>query len=193
MREQAPNALQRLLDAGGTDRLNLIRFGVISATVEPVFLFLVSEFRLRPTATAAHALYDAFCAPQAPARLATLEALPPRDLRLLTAIGAFSDAHSGAREMHDVTHTESPPSSRTVVANTPGRNLFDPLVSALWAQPEGVLQRLERDYDAALSPEANLPGGRQSAAQRNFVDRVWCGRLRPRLVAAGFWQLSSIG
>ena len=72
------------------------------------------------------------------------------------------------------------------------RALFDGLMKSMWADPDGALRRAERDYDPSLTPEANLPGGRMTPAQRIFVNDVWRPRVRPLLVDAGFWQLSSI-
>jgi hypothetical protein len=39
----------------------------------------------------------------------------------------------------------------------------------------------------------NLPGGRLSAGQRAFVETVWRPRVRPQLVAAGFWRAANLG
>jgi hypothetical protein len=156
--------------------------------MEPVFVFLAGEYRLRPAHAAALALYDVFCAPRAPARLrGVLNLLPPRDLRLaaaVRAIGAQMDASQPASALHD---------AAGVVRTAPYRNLFDPLIEALGTDASGLLRRLRVSYDPARTPEQNLPGGRMNSAQRHFVEKIWQPRVRPGLVAAGFWQIATIG
>jgi hypothetical protein len=75
----------------------------------------------------------------------------------------------------------------------PGRELFDVVVAFLRAEADGVLQRVARTFDPTLSPAENLPGGKMSQAQRTFVDNVWRPRVRPALVAAGFWRVGTVG
>src|SRR4051812_6970326 len=74
--------LDETLARGGKERLDLLRYCVMSITMEPVFVFLASQYRLRPTHAGALALFDVFCAPQSRARLSAYELLPPRELGL---------------------------------------------------------------------------------------------------------------
>ena len=76
---------------GGKGLIDLLEFCVISVRMDPVFVFLAGEFRARPTAQGAVALYELFCARDAPARLSALRALPPYDLVVrLLAVGVIA-------------------------------------------------------------------------------------------------------
>ena len=188
--------IENLLKRGGTDRVDLLRYSVISVTLEPLVLFLVSEYRLRPGVVVALAIYDAFCAQTAPARIDAAELMPARDVRLASVVASLrAQAAAFARALDAVQSANADSDEAIPPAPVPPMAdpyLFDPLVSTLWAEPEGALLRLEREYDAALTPEQNLPGERCSPSQLNFVSQVWRPRVRPLLVEAGFWQLSSI-
>ncbi len=168
--------LDRLLERGGSGRIQLLRYAVISFTPEPLFIFLAREFALRPTPSATLALYDGFCAVDALARLSVSAVLPPMDLRLVNPVRALREAAAAGQ----------------APSTTQYRNTFDHIVAALRADPDGRLARVARTYDPKLTPQENLPGGKMNEVQRHFVDAVWKPRLRPLLVAAGFWQLSSI-
>lgn len=61
------------------------------------------------------------------------------------------------------------------------------------ADPVGPLAVLAASYDPSRGPIGNLPGGRMTPGQRGFVDAVWLRRVRPALVAAGFWRVGTIG
>ena len=178
--------LDETLAQGGTRRLDLLRHSVMSITIEPLFLFLASEYRLRPSDAAALALFDVFCAIGAPARLAAYELLPPRELRLAAAVSTIR-----VRGV-PVQCAEDEGSLRTVAAGA-SRTVFDPLVRGLRADARGTLKALSASYDPDLNAEENLPGGRMSASQRQFVERVWQPIVRPRLTAAGFWQVATVG
>jgi hypothetical protein len=75
----------------------------------------------------------------------------------------------------------------------PSAHLFDSVVSHLRGLEGGTMARIARDYDPERTPLENLPGGTMNASQRFFVDNVWRPRLRPRLVAAGFWRIATVG
>src|SRR4051812_4507840 len=78
--------IHQTLKHGGKARIELLRYCVMSITMEPLFLFLASEYRLRPPHAGALALFDVFCAAQSRARLAAYELLPPRELALAAEI-----------------------------------------------------------------------------------------------------------
>jgi hypothetical protein len=185
----APADIGRILAGGGGERIALLRYCVLSVTMEPVFVFLAGEYRLRPTHAAALALYDVFCSHQAPAKVrGTPDLLPPRNLKLAAAIQLTRAQHSAVR----------PPEQRSgeaprVPSTVPYRHLFDPLADTLQADPSGHVQRVRLRYNPALTPVQNLPGGRMTAAQRHFVENIWRPVARPCLVAAGFWQIATIG
>lgn len=175
-----------ILLKGGEERVALLRYCVMSVTLEPVFVFLTHEYRLRPTHGAALALYDVFCAPEAPARVKALGALPPRNLRLLAAAQSIRQQWTRLQSSDDTAEGSSVPMSQ------PHRNLFDFVAETVRNDPGGPYAQVGGRYDPRLTPQQNLPGGRMSAAQRRFVEKVWRPLARPRLVAVGFWQIANI-
>jgi hypothetical protein len=181
-----PTYIDEALAAGGERRIALLRFCVMSVTMEPVFVMLAQEYRLRPTHAAAVALYDIFCAPDAPARMRARDLLPPRDLRLMSA------THWIRRQLAQMQSPVPPDEGWTVPITVPHRDLFDFIVDRLRNDPEGHIARLARSYDPRRSPEENLPGGNMSESQRRFREKIWLPLARPRLVAAGFWQVGTI-
>ncbi len=178
--------IEQVLRSGGEQRIALLRYCVMSYNMEAVLLFLAREYRLRPTHAAALALFDAFCAPQAPARIRALELLPPRDLRLASAIEPLR------RQTVQMQRAGPPDEENAVGITAPHRHLFDFMVEALLNDPGGHLAKLGVDFDPALTPQENLPGGRLNEAQRHFVENVWRPIVKPHLVAAGFWQIADI-
>ena len=171
---------------GGARRIALLRYCVISVTMEPVFVFLTQEYRLRPTHVAALALYDVFCAPGAPARINVGDPLPPRNLTLVAAIRAI-------RQQWDYLQGAGEPREEAGVSiTTPYRNLFDSIARSVQGDPEGPFAQVELRFDPQLSPQENLPGGKMNAGQRHFVEKIWQPIVRPRLVAAGFWHIANI-
>ena len=178
--------ITQILTRGGAPRIALLRYCVMSVTTEPMFVFLTQEYRLRPTHLGALALYDVFCAPDAPARIKAGNALPPRNLVLLAAIRSIRqqwDQLQGAGEVRE---------DASVSITTPYRNLFDPIAHWVQGDAEGPFACLELHFDPQLSPQENLPGGKMNAGQRHFMEKVWQPVVRPRLVAAGFWHIANI-
>jgi hypothetical protein len=175
-----------ILVKGGEQRVALLRYCVMSMTVEPLFVFLTQQYRLRPTHIAALALYDVFCALDAPARVRASGALPPKNLTLQAT------AYSIRQQWDQLQSPEQPDQRSTVSITTPYRNLFDPVVASVRDDPQGYFAQLGTRYDPRLAPHENLPSGRMTAAQRHFVENVWRRAARPRLVAAGFWQVADI-
>jgi hypothetical protein len=178
--------LAEILVKGGERRIALLRYCVMSATMEPLFVFLTQEYRLRPTHIAALALYDVFCAPGAPARIRALNLLPPTNLSLVMATEVIRKQWAYLQRPEQ--EEEGPMASMT----TPHRNLFDFVADSLQKDPDGHFVQLGSRFDPRLSPQQNLPGGKLSAAQRHFVENVWRPIARPRLVAAGFWRVADI-
>ena len=180
--------LDDTLARGGAERLEFLRYCVLSISMEPLFVFLAGEYRLRATHAGALALYDVFCAGDAPARLPAYELLPPRELALAAEIARVRDRWLAAQAPRAPDEEEE---SRSVAA-WPSRALFDALVNGVRADTHKRLAAITASYDPQLTPHENLPGGTLSASQRQFVDRVWTPIVRPRLSAAGFWQVSTI-
>lgn len=194
--------LNEIFRRGGKPLIDLLEYCVRSARVDPVFVFLAGEYRALPTAAKAVALYHNFCAPGAPARLAAPRALPPYDLSLPAAVRLLEESRREPRpEPEDApTPVESdggPPTADDLRGEEaprplPARYLFDALVRRLEESRESSWRKVCEQYDPSLGPYENLPGGRMSAAQRVFVERVWEPRVRPRLVAAGFRRIADI-
>ncbi len=179
-------SVEAALHAGARSRIDLLRHCVQSVTMEPVFAFLVQEYRQRPRHAAALALFDMFCAPGAPARLGAHAVLPPMNLMLAAGM------HALRAQWSQMQAAEPPAVELAVPVTVPMRGLFDPVVRALTQETDSAWVHLSRYYDPALDPSANLPGGRMSTAQRHFVENVWKPVVRPCLVSAGFWQLQTI-
>lgn len=136
-------------------------------------LFAIGEYRLKPTNDAAIAIYEMFCAQGAPGRIGTVAVLPPLELRLGADIARLAPADSGP-----------------AMASGAPRHLFDRIAGHVMSHSDYIA--LGHRFDASIEPEQNLPGGAMTARQRQFRDRVWLPVIRPRLAAAGFWQLTSI-
>lgn len=178
--------IDEILAAGGERRIALLQFCVMSVTMEPLFVFLARAYCLRPTHIGALALYDVFCAADAPARIRALHVLPPRHLRLLSDIQIIRSQWAQMRS------DEVPDEGSSVPITVPHRHLFDFVTEALRNDPDGHYARLSRAFDPERTPQQNLSGGRINDGQRRFREKIWVPVARPRLVAAGFWQIGAI-
>ena len=178
--------IPEILTKGGAQRLAFLRYCVLSFNVEPLFVFLVQEYRLRSSHAAALALFDVFCARHAPARLRADELLPPRELRVEAEVARI-------RAQWDQMQLPEPPDEESAIpVATPARDLFDAIVHGVLQDAKGRLARVSSTYDPARTPEENLPGGKMTEGQRQFVDSVWHPLLKPRLVAGGFWRIATV-
>jgi hypothetical protein len=177
--------LDEQLKVGGKARVELLLYSVLSVQLEPLFLCLVQDYQVRPTADRAGVLFDVFLAASAPARVRAEAVLPPRDPRLEAALRPWRDRQAAAPE-------PTLPGERRLVL-LPPRDLFDGISAYLRKQADGPLQQIARTYDPERTPHENLPGGKLSAGGRHFLDNVWKPRVRPMLVAAGFGRVSSLG
>jgi hypothetical protein len=180
---------------GGKPLLDLLSFCVMSYRVEALFAFLVREYRMKPTPPGALALFDVFCAAQAPARMRALEVLPPRNVVFRSELERIRElwlASQGTRlpgapleeGIEGPIALPSPPVAP--------RYVFDFVITHLQQLPEDPVGAAGRKFDPELSPAENLPGGRMTEGQRAFVERVWQPRVRPTLVAAGFWRVANV-
>jgi hypothetical protein len=165
--------LDSMMDRGGRRLLDLLEYCIRSVQIDPVFLFLVRDYRLAATPAKALVLYESFCQPRALARLSVHEALPPYNLRF----------EAGMRQL-----IARPGQAGSALAP---RELFDG-VAAQVAAKSIAIRRIRRNYRVRRSPTENLPEGRMNEAQRHFVDRVWEPIVRPRLKAAGFWRIAAV-
>jgi len=176
-----------ILTAGGKPALDLLEYAVISAQLELVAAWLIVDYRNRPTAERALALYDAFLAPAAPARIRAPAVLPPRELLLPAGIDRVR------RQLEEVaSHNAGNPDARRP-PTIPPRILFDGVHAALTAADFEPVLAIRETYDPTRRPLENLPGGRMSEGQRAFVEKTWRARVRPALVRAGFPRIATIG
>jgi hypothetical protein len=177
--------LDEVLQGGGKELGDLLQFSLLSVQLEPLFVCLVRDYRGNATVARAVALFDAFLATSAPARIRAEAVLPPRELRLQAAVNIWRERQSGLAG-------PPLPGERPVVLRPP-RDQFDAVVAHLRDRPDGPLQQIARAYDPTRTPHENLPDGKVSAGGRLFVDRVWQPRVRPLLVAAGFHRVAAVG
>jgi hypothetical protein len=180
-----------VLKRGGAELIGLFQYCVYSVQIEPVFIHLAGTYASAPTAAGALALYDAFLAPAALARLRALEVLEPRDLRLARPLQALRALHNAPPPPPPSSEEEQAP--RRSTPGGPPRHLFEFIVEHLRGLEDGPLQKVAREYDPALTARENLPGGKLNEAQRYFVDKVWLARVRPMLVKGGFWRVATVG
>ena len=195
---RVPIDFEDLLTRGGDELLRFLHYCVYSVELAPVFVMLAGEYRLRPTVAGAIALFENFCAADAPARIAAEAVLFPRDMRLDQSIAhlrrqekRFEDA---AREVASQPASDSPGTRRPMPPPpAPLIYLFDHVVAHLLADAAGPVRAAARVFDPHREPLKNLPGGKLNAGQRAFLENVWRPRIRPRLVAAGFWRAATLG
>ncbi len=180
---------------GGKPLLDLLAFCVMSYRVEALFAFLVREYRLQPTPERALAMFDVFCAPQAPARMRAIEVLPPRNVAFQSEIERLREQWIASQvgPVGEATIEEERDETARLPPPVAPRYLFDSLMAHLQNLPGDPVGAAGRQFDPALSPAENLPGGQMTAGQRAFVERVWQPQIRPALVAAGFWRVGTVG
>ena len=159
---------------GGKPLLDFLDYCVRSIQMDLVFLFLVREYRDSRTAAKAVALYDMFCAPNAPGRISVGHALPPYDVRLRETIRPLA---------MNLAQSSTPPLS-------PPKYLFDSLAGEIELRSPSLHKA--REYKPNRTAVENLPGGKMTPVQRHFVEKIWEPIIRPRLVSAGFWRMTTI-
>ena len=120
MKQKPASDFNAILSKGGEDCVALLQFCVRSITIEPIFVFLAREYRLRPTHAAALALYDMFCVATAPARLAATQLLTPQLVRLAAPMQTIRMQWQQARL-----------ASPAMPSALPHRSLFDALLEVL--------------------------------------------------------------
>ncbi len=172
--------LRECFDRGGPDLLRLLDYCIRAMELSPVFLFLVEEYRRAPSSAKAIALFRAFCQPNAPARIDVPTVLPPANLSLQESLRPLLAAAAA---------TQSGPLPSPM--HLPPKYLFD-FIAETVARESRSVRRVSRRYKPSRSPVENLPGGKMTAGQRYFVERVWQPSVRPLLVSAGFWRVATV-
>jgi len=175
-----PIDLDDVFSRGGAELIEALNYCVRSVQMDPIFAFLVDEYRVSPTAAKAIALYDLFLAPNAPARINAAEHLPPRELGLQVLIQSFRRG-SGPQ-----------PAAVPTLQVQPGKFVFDAVALHLRKNRRGAIAKIKRRYNPKLSATENLPGGKMTVGQKRFVEQIWQRRVRPALVGAGFRRIANI-
>jgi hypothetical protein len=171
---------------GGKTMLDFLAYCVTAYHMEPIFAFLVGEYRTRPTTGRALALFDAFCARSAPARMRLVaEILPPRNVR-------FDREMRHRRQPSLASFDTAMPPAAPYQPPIPPPYLFDFIIADMAGRADNPVVSPGRRFDPALTPAQNLPGGRMTAGQRAFVENVWRPRVKPMLVNEGFWRIADI-
>lgn len=176
-----------VLRSGGRAAIDLLEYSIVSVQLEPLFGCLAADYQIHPTARRALGLYDVFCAPGALGRIHAEVSLPPLNLRLPQEIQRIRE-----NLQHVAQYNATQPEVPMTVA-IPAKYLFDAVIAAVTSDEHEVVRRIRETYDPALEPLENLPGGKMTAGQRMFVERVWRPQLQPHLVQAGFPRVASIG
>jgi hypothetical protein len=204
--------VNEIFKRGGRGLIDFLEYCVLTVNKDLVFVYLVHEYQLRPTAIGATGLFDMFCAANAPAKISVVSLLPPKDRRLEMAIEIYrarpsaegpnhAPAENSIASEHGTSENDalSPPealpddaapASRHVPL--PPRYLFDPIVQRITTDASASITAIEQNYDPTLTPHENLPDGRLNAGQRAFVEYTWLPIVRPHLVAAGFWRIATV-
>jgi hypothetical protein len=175
--------LDEVFAQGGKKLVTLLQHAVRAAQTDLLFVFLVQEYRQTPTAAKAVALYRSFCSADAPARLSDSTLLPPMN-PFLAATFRPLEARLQPIPGDPQSRVGQPPL-------LPSKLLFDSIARQIRASSPGM-RALRRNYRIRKTPLQNLPGGKMTASQRFFADRIWQPVLKPRLVAAGFWRIAAI-
>ena len=162
--------IQKLCARQGPRTIAFLDYCVRSVQMDPLFTYLARDYQLLPSAAKAIALYHAFCAPNAPARISVQDLLPPFNQYLFMEVSRLQNS--------------SPP-------RLPPKSLFDALLTAVETR-SASLKSIRRNYRVRKTAMQNLPDGKMSSGQRFFVEKVWQPNLRPRLVNAGFWRIRTI-
>lgn len=160
--------------------LDFLDFCVRSMQMDPLFLFLVEEYRANPTVPKAVSLFHTFCAPGALAKVS----VDPDEANIQAAMRPINVSWTRMQ----AALVFGPGNGAPPVP--PPASLFDRVAASITGA--GILTRLRRHYDPDRSPIENLPGHRMNRVQQHFTERLWQPIIRPHLVAAGFWRIAEV-
>ena len=182
-----PIDLQLTFRSGGKQLIDLLDYCIRSVQIDPLFLFLVQEYRNGPTAAKAVALYELFCAPNALAKISANKLLT---IRLQGAISQLKASLQPppAVPQPDPQNIEPIPVRQPLL---PPKYLFEFVTNAVLEESDYLIQ-IEQHYQPDRTPIENLADGKMTMAQRHFVDKIWEPIVRPQLVQAGFWGIASV-
>lgn len=180
--------LKDALQVGGQVTINFLQFSIITQRVESLFLYLANEYRHRPELRSARALYDAFCGEKAIVKLSIPELLPPKSPFLAWELNKLITTYEAFQRFVPTEETPNPPRYQL-----PSILMYDPYVQAVLANPDSDCHAVAREFDPELAPLEHLPNEQLSSEQILFLQTVWLEKLKPCLVAGGFWQIASLG
>ncbi|HKE96964.1 MAG TPA: hypothetical protein VKB34_21835 [Povalibacter sp.] len=164
--------------AGGPQRISFLNKCIMEGTTDYVFEFLVSEYRNSPTKKKAIALYDLFCAANAPYRLNCDELLPPKNPQLTGLIDWYREQRAAAQQMNFIKRIA------TSGNRTPLREQFDFLLPAIFRQEDNAAMNVAVQQVASGAVKRPTSG-----AQKSFV-ASWANARRV-LIDAGFSSMQS--
>jgi hypothetical protein len=146
-----------------------------------VFVYLVEqEYANHPSKKRALALYDVFCAEDAPMRVNADQALPPVDKALVYEMQSIRLDILATEDMNAVKRKVT----ATFGSRKPGKGIFNDVINALRGSDSSLSDACKK-YDPDKGALGSL-GGEMNSSQRNYVRTSWIGKARPRLVAARF-------
>jgi hypothetical protein len=183
-----PVELDHALTIGGKVTIHFLQYCLFTKRAEAVFLYCAQKYRYSPTAPGAMVLFEGFCAEKAIAKLSLPELLPPISLRLK---GEIEKIRVGLQKLENFSPTEETPDPPPRVQ--PSIVLFDQCVKALRAKPEAEFYAAAQEFNPEMDALDQLPDGKLTGNQLQFVKETWLNKLRPLLVSGGFWQVSTLG
>ena len=164
------------LERRGRGTLDFLDYCVRSMQLDPLFVYLVQEYRSNPTIPKAVALFHTFCSPAAPAKIS----VDSEDAQMESAMRPITVSWTRMQ----AALVFGPGNAAPPMA--PPASLFDELAERIMCT--GVFTKLKRRYRADLGCLRNV-----TRVQRHFTEKIWQPIIRPHLVAAGFWRVDEIG
>jgi hypothetical protein len=180
--------LDKALGAGGKLTIDFLQYCILTQRTDAIFVYLAREYRFRPTIDGAFALFEAFCAEKAIAKLPLPDMLPPKSPHLLWEVQKIRQSIEDYKKF---VPTEKVPDPPRVVH--PTIIMFEPYVAALRALPDAGMHLAAQEFDPELAPIEHLANGEMNFDQILFIQNIWVDKLRPTLIAGGFWQIASLG
>ena len=177
---------QEILERGGDQTIQLLNYCVYRRIFDPVFIFLAKNYQLMPDSAKALGIYDEFLVQQAPLSLSIKSA---SDHQLLQAISKIRVSEQSQHALHNSTDDQT--DAERPAPFLPSKFLFSNLLTSVAAN-NAQIASIERQFDPTKSAVENLPDGKLSGAQLQFLEQIW-RPARYRLTMAGFRMVANIG
>ena len=183
-------SVDRIIAQGGEALVELLKYCVYCRELDPLFLMLVRNYQMLPSAAKAMAIYNTF--QEHHSLLKISGEIPARrgDALLLQAIAAIveTDRRILQQQSNEPVDDEG---AGQIVPFLPARYLFDASVNALKASSR-QFTRIEKEYDPELGAYGNLPERKIDTVQTAFIEHRW-KPARAVLGSAGFYLVANIG